>query len=160
MDSTSDDLYMGFTDQAPEEPDEATLELARQTLAAMLAQKTLEQQPPHIHKTPSPGIQKYRGKNHVLISRRSKRVSVRARLRKLLECGKFKQVHVHGLGAAVALAVAMSAELVQESDGTLVAHARTSTEALVDQYDELRDDGRTAEVRHNSAIHITLQWTG
>ena len=138
---------------------EATLQLAAQQLDALLTQREQRLQRQTRIKTPSPAIQSYRGKNHVLISRRSKRVSVRARLRKLLESGQFREVHVHGLGAALALAVAISAEMELESEGMLVAHARTSTEAVIDQFVEELEDGRTGAVRHNSAIHITLRRT-
>ena len=134
-------------------------ELATQQLDALLTQREQRLQRQTRIKTPSPAIQSYRGKNHVLISRRSKRVSVRARLRKLLESGQFREVHVHGLGAALALAVAISAEMELESEGMLVAHARTSTEAVIDQFVEELEDGRTGAVRHNSAIHITLRRT-
>ena len=138
---------------------EATLQLATQQLDALLTQREQRLQRQTRIKTPSPAIQSYRGKNHVLISRRSKRMSVRARLRKLLESGQFREVHVHGLGAALALAVAISAEMELESEGMLVAHARTSTEAVIDQFVEELEDGRTGAVRHNSAIHITLRRT-
>ena len=141
------------------EPDEATLQLATHQLDALITQREQRLQRQARIKTPSPAIQSYRGKNHVLISRRSKRVSVRARLRKLLESGQFREVHVHGLGAALALAVAISAEMELESDGMLVAHARTSTEAVIDQFVEEHEDGSTGAVRHNSAIHITLRRT-
>lgn len=114
-------------------------------------------------KTPSPSVQRYRGPNHVLISRRSSHTALRARLRKLLDSGKWNEVHVHGLGAALAPAIALAAELVQESDGRLEVSAGTSTEALIDQLDEAEldedGDGSTAAVRHNSAIHIRLRLT-
>ena len=91
-----------------------------------------------------------------------------ARVRKLLASGRWDRVHIHGLGAALAPAVALAAALVAENGGRLEASCSTSTEVLVDStaidYDamELDDhddvDRPDATVRHNSAIHIALRW--
>ena len=109
---------------------------------------------------PSPAVQRYRGPNHILVSRRSSKAAVRARLRKLIESGKWSEVHLHGLGAALAPTVALAADVVRQSNGQVQAHARTSTEALIDppseQIEHDDDDGR-GTMRHNSAIHVTLR---
>ena len=66
---------------------------------------------------------------------------------------KWNEVHIHGLGAALALAISLAAGLVQESEGRLIASASTSTEFLVD-YD---DATGASSVRYNSAIHVCLR---
>lgn len=98
----------------------------------------------------------YRGPNHVLVSRRSSLPALRARTRKLLASRKHSEVHIHGLGAALAAAIALAAEAVREADGRLVASASTSTEALVDYPDDLAD----GSLRHSSAVHIALRPAG
>ena len=105
-----------------------------------------------MHKTIPPGVQQYRGPNHVLYSRRSSRVVLRKRLRKLLT--KWPEVHLHGLGAAIAPTIVLATELVEESDGRYETSCATSTEVLVDQADDESEEGR---IRHNSAIHVTIR---
>ena len=112
--------------------------------------------------------QQYRGPNHVLISRRSSRTVLFARVRKLLASGRWDNVHIHGLGAALAPAVALAAALVAENDGRLEASCSTSTEVVIDpaadEQDAMELDGQSdnerpdATVRHSSAIHIALRW--
>jgi DNA-binding protein len=110
-----------------------------------------------------PGVQRVRGPNHVLVSRKTSKVVLRARVRKMIASGRWDEVFIHGLGAAISRAVALAAALVEESDGQLVASCRTSTEALIDHVDEdaldeLDDlpDQKTGSIRHTSAIHIAL----
>ena len=67
-------------------------------------------------------------------------------------------MHVHGLGAALAPAVAFVATLVRDSAGTLQVSATTSTEVLIDQPNEM-DDDITGAVRHNSAVHMAIRRT-
>jgi ribonuclease P/MRP protein subunit RPP20 len=128
-------------------------------------------------KTPPLSTEQYRGPNHVLVSRRTAPAALVKRTRKLL--GKWKEVHVHGLGAAISTAVALAAQLVLESDGKLAAWTSTSTEMLIDRPDSeddeeswpagLADAGGAAgilegdasgdacpRVRFNSAVHIRL----
>lgn len=104
-------------------------------------------------KAPSLNIQAYRGKNHILVSRRSTRAAVRTRTRKLLV--KHRTVHIHGLGAALVPAIQLAAELVKESEGKLISSCSTSTEVLVDHPDD-EHFGDPTKLRHNSAIHIQL----
>ena len=101
----------------------------------------------------SPGLQAYRGPNHVLVTRRSTRVALRARTRKLIDSQRWPAVHLHGLGAAIATTIVLAAELVAASEGQLVASCSTSTEVLVD-HDEIGCAKST--VRHNSAVHVSL----
>jgi len=130
-------------------------------------------------KTPPLSTQQYRGPNHVLVSRRTAMPALLKRSRKLL--GKWRDVHVHGLGAAIAPAVALAAQLVLESAGTLAASTTTSTEMLLDRAapddKEDEDDGwgpvglgsadaaepevgdvadERPRMRFNSAVHIRL----
>lgn len=131
-------------------------------------------------KTPPLSTEQYRGPNHVLVSRRTGSAALLKRTRKLL--GKWKEVHVHGLGAAISAAVALAAQLVIESDGKLAAWTSTSTEMLVDRPDpddaedcwpaglpSAADSDGTAgdfalaaegdpcpRLRFNSAVHIRL----
>lgn len=77
--------------------------------------------------------QQHRGPNHVLVTRRVGAPALLRRTRKLL--GKWKEVHVHGLGAAIAPAISLAARLVLESDGRLAAFTSTSTEMLIDRLD-------------------------
>ena len=102
----------------------------------------------------SPNVGAYRGPNHLLVSRKSSLTALRSRARKLLASKRHAEVVVHGLGAALAPAIALAAELVQESGGKLVASASTSTEVLVDRPD---DDLSDASLRHNSAVHIVVR---
>jgi ribonuclease P/MRP protein subunit RPP20 len=67
----------------------------------------------------------------VLVSRRTAPAALVKRTHKLL--GKWKEVHVHGLGAAISAAVALAAQLVLESDGKLAAWTSTTTELLIDR---------------------------
>ena len=106
-------------------------------------------------RTPPPNATAYRGPNHVLVSRRTSTSALRARVRKLLASRRWPDVHLHGLGASLAPAVALAAELVEESAGRLVASTTTSTEVLVDQ--PAGDDGGDGAIRHNSAVHICLK---
>lgn len=103
-------------------------------------------------RTVPPNIQAYRGPNHVLVSRRNSLQALRRRVCKLLASGRWEEVHVHGLGAAIGPAIVLAAELVQESNGTLTASASTSTELLVDN-----DGYNDGSVRYNSAIHVCLR---
>lgn len=112
-------------------------------------------------RTPPPSLAAHRGPNHVLITRRSSRAAFRARTRKLLNSGKWPAVFLHGLGAALAPAVQLAAELVQEEDGRLVASCTTSTVALIDHRGHEDDllllgDEDSSTLRHNSAVHIRL----
>ena len=100
-----------------------------------------------------PNIQAYRGPNHVLVSRRSSMPALRARVRKLLASERWHEVHLHGLGAALAPTIVLAAGLVAESGGRLVASSTTSTELLVDRDDSGEEDGT---LRYNSAIHVRL----
>lgn len=110
--------------------------------------------------TPPPGAAARSGPNHIMVTRRAPRASLRARVRKLIASGRWEDVHLHGLGAALAPAILLAAELVEESNGRLVASCSTSTEALVDEVpmDSMVYDNShaTASVRHNSAVHIRL----
>ena len=81
------------------------------------------------------------------------RALVRARVRKLFAT-EWREVHLHGLGAALAPAIALAAGLVEDSGGRLVASAATSTERLVDRDDEQPDVA--GSLRYNSAIHVRL----
>ena len=110
--------------------------------------------------------QAHRGPNHVLVSRRSSRAALLARARKLLASRRWDAVYVHGLGAALAPAIALAATLVEESNGRLEASCSTSTEAIVDRCDDeafgdsaaaASAEGAQATIRHNSAIHIALR---
>ena len=107
-------------------------------------------------KTAPPNVQAYRGPNHVLVSRRSSTAALRARVRKLLSSGRWEHVHIHGLGASLGPAIALAAELVEESGGRLEASASTSTEVLVDQPDAEDDADADGQLRHNSAVHVRL----
>ena len=103
--------------------------------------------------TPPLGIQAYRGPNHILVSRRNSFHALHKRANKLLDSGRWSEVHIHGLGAALAVAISLAAVLVQESGGRIVAWATTSTEQVVDY-----DDGTGAgSVRYNSALHVCLR---
>ena len=99
-----------------------------------------------------------RGPNHIMYSRRSSANAVRGRIRKLFAAGKWAEVHLHGLGAAIAPAVALAASLVEESSGELVASTTTSTVMLIDRDmpADLEAD-ESCRVRHNSAVHISLK---
>ena len=108
--------------------------------------------PSAYNKTPPLAIQACRGPNHLLVSRRSSMVSLKARATKVLRSGRWSELHVHGLGAALGPAIVLAATLVQESGGRLTASATTSTELLVDH----ASDGEESRIRHNSAIHIRL----
>ena len=109
-------------------------------------------------RTPPPSLAAHRGPNHVLVTRRSSRAALRARTRKLIYSGQWPTVFLHGLGAALAPAVQLAAELVQEGAGRLVASTSTSSAVLVDHSDLQGDllESEGCELRHNSAIHIGL----
>jgi hypothetical protein len=104
------------------------------------------------HRTVPPNIDAYRGPNHILVSRRNSLSSLRSRVTKLLDSGRWDQVHVHGLGAAVGLTISLTAGLVEDSGGALLASASTSTEMLVDR--DVQGDG---VIRYNSALHVCLR---
>lgn len=88
----------------------------------------------HIHRK-VPLLASLQGPNHILVSRRGSVIAMRKRARKLLTSGRWAELHVHGLGAALATAVTLAAELVAEFEGRLVASASTSTEAIVDRFE-------------------------
>eukprot|EP00967_Tisochrysis_lutea_P007357 scaffold8732_cov39-Tisochrysis_lutea.AAC.6 len=122
--------------------------------------------------------QRYDAPNHVLLSRRAPRAGALKRTRRLL--AQWREVHVHGLGAAVAPAIQLAAQLVLESNGKLAAWTTTSTEMLIDRpdiEDDAHDDGLLGcpddesgwdelgdsapeedrpRIRFNSAVHIRL----
>ena len=103
----------------------------------------------------SPNLQAYRGPNHVLVTRRATRAALRARTRKLLASRRWPAVHLHGLGAAIAPTIVLAGELVEASNGQLLASCSTSTEVLVDHATET-DLNSSSTLRHNSAVHISL----
>ena len=105
-------------------------------------------------RVPQPLLHRYRGAGHVLVSRRSGAKALRARVEKLLRSGR--DVHLHGLGAALAPTIALAAALVRESVGALVASTRTSTEMLVDRTAAEAGADEQAGVRYNSAVHVRL----
>jgi len=108
-------------------------------------------------KTPPLAIQACRGPNHILVSRRSSMASLKARANKVLRSGRWTELHVHGLGAALGPAIVLAATLVQESGGKLTASTTTSTELLVDH---AHDSDERSRIRHNSAVHIQLSKSG
>ena len=108
-------------------------------------------------KTPPLSIQACRGPNHILVSRRSSMASLKARANKVLRSGRWTELHVHGLGAALGPAIVLAATLVQESGGKLTASTTTSTELLVDHAKDIDERSR---IRHNSAVHIALSTSG
>jgi len=108
-------------------------------------------------KTPPLAIQACRGPNHILVSRRSSMASLKARANKVLRSGRWTELHVHGLGAALGPAIVLAATLVQESGGKLMASTTTSTELLVDH---ANDSDERSRIRHNSAVHIQLIKSG
>ena len=108
-------------------------------------------------KTPPLSIQACRGPNHILVSRRSSMASLKARANKVLRSGRWTELHVHGLGAALGPAIVLAATLVQESGGKLTASTTTSTELLVDH---ANDTDERSRIRHNSAVHIALSTSG
>ena len=110
-----------------------------------------------LKRTLPPNPQSYRGPNHVLISRRASRKATCARVRKLIDSGRWPEVHLHGLGAALALTISLAAELVEESGGKLVASTTTSTEVLVDQPDGDGGEDGNGALRLNSAVHVALK---
>ena len=101
--------------------------------------------------TPPNSTHALQGSNHVLVSRRNTAAALRKRVRKLLNSGRWDEVHVHGLGAAVAMTTSLAAGLVQQGNGNWIASASISTELLVD-----RGVSKTGRLRNNSAIHISL----
>ena len=108
-------------------------------------------------KTPPLAIQACRRPNHILVSRRSAMASLKARANKVLRSGRWTELHVHGLGAALGPAIVLAATLVQESGGKLTASTTTSTELLVDH---AHDSDERSRIRHNSAVHIQLSKSG
>ena len=88
----------------------------------------------HIH-CKLPLLTALQGPNHILVSRRSSVAALRKRVRKLLASKRWAEIHIHGLGAALASAVMLAAELVLEFDGRIVASASTSTEAIIDRFE-------------------------
>ena len=111
----------------------------------MLATGRICKAPPHT-------TQLYSGPNHILVSRRSRIKSLRARARRLLDSGNWPEVHLHGLGAALGLTVTLAAEIVRDSGGRIVDSTSTSTEMLVDR----GVDSESTKVRFNSAVHVKL----
>ena len=107
-----------------------------------------------VYKAPPHTTQHYRGPNHILVSRRSRLKSVRSKVLRLLDSG-MPAVHLHGLGAALGLAVTLAAQLVRDSGGRLVDSCTTSTEMLVDRSSDLSE---STNVRFNSAVHIRLAY--
>mmetsp|Transcript_36947 Transcript_36947/g.61252 ORF Transcript_36947/g.61252 Transcript_36947/m.61252 type:complete len:121 (-) Transcript_36947:195-557(-) len=118
-----------------------------------------------MRKVPPITLQHYRGPNHILVSRRSSARSLRSRVRKLFGSGRWHDVYLHGLGAALPLAVMVAAELVHEGGGLLVASTTTSTEMLIDrsEHADLSDEQELHDgvrIRYNSAVHIHVQKLG
>ena len=108
--------------------------------------------------TPPHGTERYRGANHVLVSRRTSLAVLRSRIKKLLSSRKWHEVHIHGLGAALAPAIAVAAGIVCDAPaGGIVASASTSTELLIEHADMDVGEADRSSIRHNSAVHICLR---
>ncbi|GFT82202.1 ribonuclease P protein subunit p20 [Nephila pilipes] len=66
-----------------------------------------------------------------------------------------KEIHIHGLGAAVNTAVNLALQLKSFYMNTITLEATTSTVDLIDDHHSL-STGHSVENRRNSAIHIKL----
>ncbi|EGC36808.1 hypothetical protein DICPUDRAFT_77539 [Dictyostelium purpureum] len=95
-------------------------------------------------------------KNEIYLSNNGKFLYYIKRAKKLLIDEKEKEIIIHGLGAAIPLAVNLSLQL-QKDIQDLVLSPTTSSEEIIDQYDPLTDDLEPVlKIRHASAIHIKI----
>ncbi|XP_038072300.1 ribonuclease P protein subunit p20-like isoform X2 [Patiria miniata] len=95
-------------------------------------------------------------KNDVYVSNRTDFKAQMARCQEMLDTG-VDEIHVHGLGAAVNLAVNLALQLQKCSLYTLQISVNTSTVELLDDLEPRRDDVEPGtRERSNSAVHIKI----
>eukprot|EP00048_Salpingoeca_helianthica_P003407 m.67104 g.67104 ORF g.67104 m.67104 type:complete len:124 (+) comp12688_c1_seq1:1857-2228(+) len=94
-------------------------------------------------------------KHDIYVNNNSQFLAQLSKAQKALDEG-LDHVTIHGLGAAIPLAINLAMELQRRFDDSLVVSPATSTVELVD--DVLLPDGTvTATTRNNSAMHITVR---
>eukprot|EP01132_Coremiostelium_polycephalum_P005506 gene5506-6860_t len=95
-------------------------------------------------------------KNEIYLSTSGKYIYYVKRAKKLLLVDRVKEIHIHGLGSAISVAIKLSLYLEKNIPG-LVLSPTTSTEEILDQYDPLKDHlDPVLAIRHCSAIHIKI----
>ncbi|KAN0021618.1 hypothetical protein ACTFIU_003762 [Dictyostelium citrinum] len=98
----------------------------------------------------------YAKKNEIYLSNNGKFIYYVKRVKNLLFNQKEKEIIIHGLGAAISLAVKLSLYLQKDIEG-LTLSTTTSSEEIIDQYDPLVNDLEPVlKIRHASAIHIKI----
>eukprot|EP00128_Syssomonas_multiformis_P002769 Colp12_sorted_trinity150504_noHs@5397 len=80
--------------------------------------------------------------------------------KKLLDSG-YDEINIHGLGAAINRAINLGLQLKERYLDTLEVSATTSTVALVDDLEPLKNNVQPkTRVRNNSAIHVKVSRKG
>ncbi|EAL62877.1 RNase P protein subunit [Dictyostelium discoideum AX4] len=98
----------------------------------------------------------YAKKNEIYLSNNGKFLYYVKRAKNLLFNQREKEIIIHGLGAAISLAVELSLYLQKDIEG-LTLSTTTSSEEIIDQYDPLVNDLEPVlKIRHASAIHIKI----
>ncbi|KAM9970027.1 hypothetical protein ACTFIR_001867 [Dictyostelium discoideum] len=98
----------------------------------------------------------YAKKNEIYLSNNGKFLYYVKRVKNLLFNQREKEIIIHGLGAAISLAVELSLYLQRDIEG-LTLSTTTSSEEIIDQYDPLVNDLEPVlKIRHASAIHIKI----
>ena len=75
--------------------------------------------------------------NDIYVSRASRFGALLSRARKVVVSPKFDELHVHGMGAAMDVAVRLVLALRDEYPNALILSPRTSSVMLVDDYEPL-----------------------
>eukprot|EP00050_Salpingoeca_kvevrii_P018444 m.74355 g.74355 ORF g.74355 m.74355 type:complete len:190 (+) comp8052_c2_seq1:135-704(+) len=90
------------------------------------------------------------------VSRSSSFAAQLERAKKLLD-SDHREVCIHGLGAAINRAINLALQLEKFYAGAATVHVETSTVRLIDDLQpHSPDEDDTAQVRSNSAVHITV----
>jgi ribonuclease P/MRP protein subunit RPP20 len=104
-----------------------------------------------------PPIRSFGKKNEIYVSTQTNFVVASKRVSKILDKDPEAEVVIHGLGAAINLAVDLALSIVKRSLGDLVASPTTTTEPLIDDFEPLSPELPVfTQVRYNSAIHIKI----
>eukprot|EP00123_Amoebidium_parasiticum_P019724 comp31629_c0_seq1/m.47258 comp31629_c0_seq1/g.47258 ORF comp31629_c0_seq1/g.47258 comp31629_c0_seq1/m.47258 type:complete len:223 (-) comp31629_c0_seq1:583-1251(-) len=94
--------------------------------------------------------------NDIYVCRNSRFSAQLDRAQRLLDSG-WKEVYVHGLGAAVSHAINLALQLKARGMGTVDVETTTSTVELIDDLYPTTEDGLLqTRIRYNSAIHIRV----
>ncbi|XP_077990920.1 ribonuclease P protein subunit p20-like [Glandiceps talaboti] len=99
-------------------------------------------------------------KNDVYVNRRTHFNVHLERCQKMFDSG-YKEIVIHGLGAAINRAINLALQLKLQGMGTIEISVNTSSVELIDDMEPMNDDFEPDTlVRTNSAVHIKVYKVG